>query len=230
MTTRTNDRRQFISRTALAAAALATPSLLHAATHPALPGIAPDDRWLATLRGKHRMIFDMPVPAGGLPIIHVRNFVDTYKTAYDLAAPDVNTVVGLYYLTTALAFTDAMWAKYQLGGVAQVTDSETGKPAVRNVLWKPRDGMQTLPIAGGPVAPPNDASMTALQARGVVFILCNNALNFWANAIATASKQEAAAVREELVAHLVPGVEIVPAMVIAIQQAQARGASYMFLP
>jgi hypothetical protein len=36
-------------------------------------------------------------------------------------------------------------------------------------------------------------------------------------------------VRAEFLAHLVPGVVVVPAMVMAVNQAQAKGCSYMHL-
>ena len=223
------DRRAFLGRTALAAAALVAPSALPAAPAPAA-GARPDDRWLDQLRGRRRMVFDMPQPAGGLPAIHVRNYLETYRTAYGLTYPDVNAVVGLYYLTTALAFTDPVWARYRLGAAAQVVDADTGQPAERNVLWKPRPGRDVLPIAGGPVPVPADCAITELQRRGTRVLLCNNALAHWAATIAGATGQTPAAVRAELLAHLIPDVVVVPAMVIAYQQAQARGASYMFLP
>ena len=225
-----SDRRSFLrhvaASTAAAGLATAVPSALLAA-----PAVAPDDeKWLGRLVGKHRQIFDMPQPAGGLPMIHVRNFLNTYRDAYGLRHPDVSAAVGLYYMTVPLAFTDAVWAKYQLGAASSVVDADTKAPAVRNPLWKPRDGATALPMAGGPLLPPNDTAITELQARGTQFILCNNALGFWAANIAKATKQAPDAVRAELVAHLIPGVTIVPAMVIAFNRAQEAGVTYMFLP
>jgi hypothetical protein len=160
---------------------------------------------------------------------HVRNYLDTYARVYGLAHPEVTAAVGLYYLSTPLAFGDAMWEKYPLGAAAGIVDAETDKPATRNPLWKPRAGRDTLPIAGGPLLPPNDTAIVELQRRGAVFLLCNNALNAWAASIGAATKQPPATVRAELLTQLIPDVVVVPAMVIALQQAQARGASYMYL-
>jgi hypothetical protein len=229
----TASRRTFLGRVAVAAAgAAATPSALLAGTTAAAPRatVATDDKWLDGLKGKHRQIFDMPLPAGGLPMIHVRNFLDTYASAYGVKYPDVNAVAGLYNMTVPLALGDALWAKYKLGEAAKVTDSATNAPAVRNVFLMPREGMTTLPVGGGPVPLPNDTAMTELQKRGTLYIVCNNALNFWASTIASASGQTTEAVRAELDANLVPGVVVVPAMVIAFNQAQERGLTYMFLP
>ena len=172
----------------------------------------------------------MPHPAGGLPMIHVRNYLNTYRDAYGLSHPDVNAAVGLYYMTVPLALTDPMWDKYGLGAAAQVMDAQTKAPAVRNVYWKPRPGADVLPVAGGPVPLPNDTAMTELQRRGTVFLVCNNALNFWAGTLAAATGEQPELVRAELDAHLVPGVVVVPAMVIAFNRAQEHGLSYMYLP
>ena len=71
-----------------------------------------------------------------------------------------------------------------------------------------------------------NASIEALQKRGVVFLVCNNALNFWIGQIASARGAERAAVDAELRANLLPGVVVVPAMVIAIEKAQQAGVAY----
>jgi hypothetical protein len=225
------DRRAFLGRSALAAAALAAPAALRAAVTAPVAAPAPSrDAWLDRLRGRHRMVFDMPRPTAGVPMYHVRNYLDSYRAAYGLSHPDVDAVVGLYAMTVPLALTDAAWQKYGLGAATGVVDAETGKPAERNVFWKPRPGAETLPIGGGPLPIPNDTAVTELQQRGALYIVCNNALNFWAGALAGPAGAKPAAVREELDAHLVPGVVVVPAMVIAFERAQARGVSYMFLP
>lgn len=223
-------RRGFLGRVAAAAAGAAAagilPRRLTAEVSAASP---PDDAWLKNLKGKHRQFFDMPQPAGGLPMIHVRNYMNTYESAYGLKHPDVSAVAGLYFMTVPLGFTDAMWEKYQLGKAANVTDSSTNAPAVRNVFWSARAGQSTLDVAGA-VPLPLDASMESLQKRGVTYILCNNAFNFWMGNIARATNQEPAAVRKEFEANMLPNITVVPAMVVAINQAQAAGVTYMFLP
>jgi hypothetical protein len=224
------NRRAFIERASVAAAGLVAAPAVMLAAPTAAPGAAPDDSWLRNLKGKHRQIFDMPQPAGGLPMLHVRNFLDSYRSAYGLSYPEVNAVAGLYFMTVPLAFTDPMWEKYKLGAAANVMDADTKAPAVRNVFWQPRGDAPTLPIGDGPVPVPRDTAITELQKRGATYILCNNALNFWMGKIASGSGQTPEAVRKEFEQHLIPGVVIVPAMVIAFNQAQERGLTYMFLP
>lgn len=76
---------------------------------------------------------------------------------------------------------------------------------------------------------PASSTIAALQTRGARFILCNNAFNFWVGRLAAGGAGSAADIRAELEKNMIPGVTIVPAMVIAMNQAQQAGATYMYL-
>jgi hypothetical protein len=58
------------------------------------------------------------------------------------------------------------------------------------------------------------------------FLLCANALGGWCLELEARGKGQAADIEKDLRANLIPGVTIVPAMVIAIEQAQAVGIRY----
>jgi len=66
----------------------------------------------------------------------------------------------------------------------------------------------------------------SLQKMGTTFVLCNNALGIWCLELEARSKGKAAEIDKELRANLLPGVTIVPAMVIAIDKAQEAGIKY----
>src|SRR5262249_46643336 len=66
----------------------------------------------------------------------------------------------------------------------------------------------------------------SLQKMGTKFILCNNALGLWVLELEARGKGKAADIDKELRANVLPGVTIVPAMVIAIDQAQEAGSKY----
>jgi intracellular sulfur oxidation DsrE/DsrF family protein len=70
------------------------------------------------------------------------------------------------------------------------------------------------------------ASIEALQKRGATFIICNNALQIFSGMLASKRGLDAKVVYEDLKANILPGVELVPAMVIAIEQAARAGLSY----
>ncbi|MEX0908629.1 MAG: hypothetical protein WDZ58_02595, partial [Gemmatimonadaceae bacterium] len=108
-----------------------------------------------------------------------------------------------------------------------VNDRVTKTAATRNVFAAAPEG--EFLGAEARIDIPGDSSMAALQALGTRFIVCNNAINFWVGRIAAAVNKPAAEIRSELEANMLPRVTIVPAMVIAMNQAQAEGASYMYL-
>src|SRR5215831_7676077 len=95
----------------------------------------PDD-WIKEVRGSHRCLFDFPQHKNGFPLLHILNYLNTYKEAYK-AGPSTVGAVGTFYALGAqasipLAFNDAMWAKYGLGAYLGLKDS-AGKAYTRNV-------------------------------------------------------------------------------------------------
>lgn len=219
--TTSTPRRGFLGRLAAVAAAAgvsAVPRAMFAEPSVATP-VADD--WLDKLKGKHRQFFDFPAHADGSPLVHILNYYNTLNTAYNVKDSDINAV-GTFYgvpnATTLFAFNDAMWAKYKMGEALKFNDHKTKAPATRNVWRTDPD------IMGLMQAPP--ASIEALQKRGALFLLCNNALNIWASILAAANKAETPAVLADLKANMLPGVVLVPGMVVAIQQAQDKGIAY----
>lgn len=210
---------------ALAAFAAATvaarPALLEARAATPAPSTralpTPSDRWLGKVTGKRRQLFDAPTPGDGIPLVHIFNYYETLNRVYRVKDADIDGVGTFYGATTFYGVNDAMWAKYRLGEILQANDPATGKPAVANP-WR------AAPVILGMTLP--QASIESLQRRGATFILCNNALTIFAGIVARARGLDADAVYADLAANILPGVELVPAMVVAIEQAQAAGISY----
>ena len=220
----TTPRRTFIGRlaAALAAGLLAdAPARLRAQRAAGASAADPDvdDRWLDRLTGTHRQLFDMAHPAGGVPLRQMRNFLNTYRDDYRAPERDVNVVGTLYHDTLPLGLDDAMWAKYRLGEAIAVTDPSTKLATTRNLFARPQAADTTAGL-------PTDAGVVELQRRGALFIMCNNALNNWVGRLASAGGGAPADIRADLLAHMLPGVVLVPAMVVAINKAQARGVTY----
>lgn len=223
-------RREFLGRLAAGAVALGLTGSVptaFAAERRLRGDVTPSDKWLSAVTGKHRQFFDMPNHENGMGLIHVRNYVNTMRDTYKLTHPDVTAVVGLYGATTMLAFNDAMWAKYGLGTPLKVMDGSNA-PATVNVFAKAPAGAAALSVTGAPIPIPADASISALQQRGAVFVLCNNAFNVWMGLLGGGG-DKTAALRKEFEANMLPGVNLVPAMVVAINQAQMHGCTYMYL-
>jgi intracellular sulfur oxidation DsrE/DsrF family protein len=219
-TARTMVRRTAIATSFALVAASAVVTLYTGALHakPATAStIEPSNRWLEGLKGKHRQLFDSPAPAGGIPLVHVMNYYDTYNKAFNVKDADIDAVLTFYGSTTFHGLSDAAWAKYRLGEFLEINDAATGQPATSNP-WR------AAPVILGMTLPP--ASIEALQKRGATFIICNNALQIFSGMLAAKRGLDAKVVYEDLKANILPGVELVPAMVIAIEQAARAGLSY----
>jgi intracellular sulfur oxidation DsrE/DsrF family protein len=181
---------------------------------------APDESWLRGLTGKHRQFFDVGAIQGGAPLRRIHNFLATYASAYGVKESDVNAVFGAHGGGLGFVLGDGAWSKYELGATYGVNDPATGKPSVRNLFVE-----MTTKI--GVVMP--EASISRLQARGVRFLACNNTLTGLSETLAARFQSDAAAVRQDLVAAVLPGVTIVPAMAIAGNRAQESGLTYASL-
>ena len=98
------------------------------------------------MKGTHRCLFDFPQHKNGAPLLHILNYLNTYKEAYK-AAPGTVGAVGTFYsignqASISLAFNDAMWAKYGLGDYTGMKDA-SGKGYTRNVCIVRRKTMGT---------------------------------------------------------------------------------------
>jgi len=180
------------------------------------------DKWLAGLNGKHRCLFDMPTPADGIGLLHIRNWMNTWRDAYGMKDGELSAVGTFYGKSIPLGFTDDMWVKYPFGAALEINDPATKAPLKRNMFAHPKTGDT---IAFGML----DSAIEPLQARGVTFILCNNALNFWVGKLVEGGAGKAEVIRADLLAHMLPKVVVVPAMVVAIDKAQEKGLSYKYL-
>jgi intracellular sulfur oxidation DsrE/DsrF family protein len=194
------------------------------------------DDWIKEVKGSHRCLFDFPQHKNGMPQLHILNYLNTYAAAYKTAAGQVGAV-GTFYgvggqASIPLAFNDAIWAKYGLGAYTGLKDAD-GKPYTRNVFNRPtqKDLHLVMNAIDSPMIPALADAIPALgieslQKMGAKFILCANALGIWCLELEARGKGKAQDIDKDLHANLLPGVTIVPAMVIAIEKAQEAGIRY----
>ena len=231
--TATTHRRGFLARLVGAAAALGVTGGGELAQ--AQPAAGHDD-WIKGVKGTHRCLFDFPQHKNAFPLLHILNYINTYHEAFK-AAPGTVGAVGTFYglggqSSIPLAFNDAAWQKYGLSEYTGLKDA-SGKPYARNPLYRPtKDELHLLMQAiGTPTIPALADAMPALgieslQKMGTKFIICNNAYQGWCLELEARGKGKMADIDKDLKASLLPGVSFVPAMVIAIEQAQAAGIKY----
>jgi hypothetical protein len=226
-------RRGFLGRIFGAATAAVTVPLVGA--RDAVAQESSED-WIKDVKGTHRCLFDFPQMKNGMPLLHILNYLNTYREAYKSTPGSVGAVGTFYSIgpqaSIPFAFNDAMWKKYELGAYAGVNDA-AGKPYTRNPFWMPtKDELHLLMAAAQtPTIPALAEAMPALgiqslQQMGTKFLLCNNAFGGWCLELEARGKGKMADLSTELKANLLPGITPVPAMVIAIEQAQAAGIRY----
>ena len=209
------DRRSFIT----AMAALGAGASLATAAEPTQQAPA-SDAWLDKLQGQHKQLFDAPDPEGGTLLRHARGYLDVWRDAYGVPERDINLVVTLYGGTMPLGLQDDRWAKYKFGEALNINDPTTNAPLARNWFARPK--------AGDPVADGSpDSSIDALLKRGVVFLLCNNAVQRWSGRLAKQGLGTATDIYADLTSHVWPGVTIVPNVLIAMTKANERGFAYL---
>ena len=209
-------RRGFLGRIALGAAALGLSGSLPAglageAPKPRSAGVDPQlDAWFGKIKGKHRQVFDAPEANGGVAAIWPRVYMLTMNATYP-NEPDTAVVI-LRHAAIPLAMQDSLWAKYKFGEMFNIKTGDT--PATSN----PFAVITGLPIPG--------LGISELLKSGVLVGVCNAALTVYSGAAAKATNGDAAAIKSEWVAGLLPGVQVVPSGVMAVGRAQELGCTY----
>jgi len=234
MLSTSKSRRGFLTTIAATAAAVGLPFPRLAAAAEGEGGGSTD--WISGVKGAHRCFFDFNQNKAGVPLLHMVNYLNTYKEAYATQPGEVGAVGSFYGIgpgsSIIMAFNDAIWAKYELGEYAGLKDAN-GKPYTRNVFNGLTADDRHL-LFGAMKTPdiPQFAGMTpalsipSLQQMGATFLICNNALGAWELELSARGKGTPEAIDKDLRANLLPGVTVVPAMVIAIEQAQQAGMAY----
>jgi hypothetical protein len=215
-------RRGFLGRVAGGAAALGISSLvptlaLAAESEGGSADPEPLDEWLGKLKGKHRQVYDTPEVNSGFALAWSRIFYLT-NTETGVADSDMSVMVVLRHGAIPLAFVDAAWAKYKLGEFFKITDPKTKAPAVRNPFYKTQAG--ELPLPGMDIG--------ELLPSGTLFGACNMAIKFYSGALAKATGGNADDIAKDWRASVIPGMQIVPSGVWAVNRAQEHGCSYCF--
>ncbi len=234
--TQQTDRRSFFGKLFGAAAAASLPVAGVAAAEQAAATSSGADAWIAQVKGTHRTLFDFPQHKFFMPQMHILNYLHTYQEAYKSAPGSVGAVGTFYGIgnqsSIPLAFNDTVWSKYGLGEYLGLKDA-SGKFYTYNLFNKPtKDELRLIvqALQTPNLAPFADVmplmGIESLQKMGTKFLLCNNALEGWAIELDARGKGKMPEILAELKANTLPGVTLVPAMVIAIEKAQAAGIKY----
>ena len=215
-------RRGFIARVLAGSAALvavgSTARALDAVSvlDPSMGTTSPD--WMDELTAPHRTVFDVAAHKNGKPLAQARNYLNAWRDAFTVPEKDINLVIGVHGEGIPFVLNDAFWTRFKIGEQYEVTDGSTKKAATGNSFT------MAHAASAGLVSP--EQSVEALQKRGVRFLICNNTINGATAKLSAAGFGTADEIKPAIIAGLLPGVMIVPAMVVALTQLQERGVKY----
>lgn len=157
-----------------------------------------------------------------LPFAWPRVFLMTnQKTGVE--EKDCTAVVILRHDAIPYAMEDSLWKKYNFGEVFKADDPATKAVADRNPFWKPKPGDFKIPGVGEVAIGINE-----LQESGVLFDVCDVAVTVYTAVVAEKMSLKADEVKKEWIAGVLPGIQVVPSGVWAINRAQEHGCSYCF--
>lgn len=219
-------RRGFLERLGAAALALAaTPAMAAAAgRHPGSQ--AGPDAWIGGLTGTHKQFFDIPFHNNGVPLLLAYNFHNTYARAYGTKPGEVNAVISCYGApglpaSIPMGWNDGIWDRYRVSELIGLKDTSGGH-LTRNVFYDPKAGDPVLMNGAA-----THASLKNVMAMGSTVLMCNNSLVGWCRYMEGQGRGKAAEIEADIRANLIPGIILVPAMVIAINKGQAAGLTYI---
>jgi intracellular sulfur oxidation DsrE/DsrF family protein len=176
-------------------------------------------RWLDTIPGTYKQLYDMPEVNGGMGLVWSFAFFMTGAPAYGIPQSDLGVVLVLRHNALPLALNDSAWAKYNLGEMFKINDPDTGAPAVRNAFYRSPNALQ-VPIP--------DAVLEKLIARGVKVAVCGLAITVYSGMAAQKMGLKHEDVKKEWTDAVLPAIQIVPSGVVACNGAASRGCAYVF--
>ncbi len=225
----TTHRRGFIGSIAAGAAAIGIATIgspMQLAAEKTSPFNYADDAdaWFSKLKGKHRLVIDVPHPNENemMPFAWSRVFLLT-NMATGTAEKDNNVVVIFRHEGLPFAFQDHLWEKYKFGEMFKINDPATKAPATRNPFAAPKADDFKVPGIG-----PVEIGINQLQQSGVMFCACDVAMTVYSAVVAQGMNGDPAEIKKEWLAGLVPGVQPVPSGIWAVGRAQEHGCAYVF--
>lgn len=173
--------------------------------------------------GTAKQVYDIRPIGEGKFLNNIKNSLNGFHYGFSIPVSEIKIAVAMHGPSNMLNFDDSMWEKYRLGEWLKVNDPKTGKPATRNIYLNKSAGASTDPNDKTSIF--QDTSIQALQSRGVQFLSCHTATEEQAHGLVTdlSLKVPAEEVVNDLQAHALAGVLIVPAMVAAVSLLQSQG-------
>jgi intracellular sulfur oxidation DsrE/DsrF family protein len=218
------DRRNFFSTMALGVGATAFPNFLNNFDNMKEVKGTSDinveelSQWLKKIKGEHRVVYDGSEPHNTLPIVWNWAFLES-NNSVGVEDSNMTAMTVLRHSGIVFAFNSSIWEKFQLGELVAFNDNKTGKPSLRNTVYEPQEGDMPLPPIQG---------IKDLQERGSLFCVCDLATKVYGSAVAAKLNLDPDEVYNEMIAGILPGIQLVPSGVWALGRAQNENCAYIF--
>jgi len=179
-------------------------------------------------RARVKQVFDETQIGGGRFLNNIKNSMNGLQFSFNIPADQIKIVSAMHGPANMLSFDDYVWKKYRVGEWLKVDDPKTGQPAVRNPFLVRKSAPDAQRDAQDPSDENSffqDASIQALQDRKVQFLCCHTATEEQARALIKLQglAQQPEEIVKEMLAHTIPGILVVAAMVSAIALLQSEG-------
>jgi len=175
-----------------------------------------------------KQLYDVAKIAEGGFLNNIKNSLNGLHFGFGIPVEQIKIVAALHGPANMLNYDDFIWNKYQIGAWLKVADPSTGQPAVKNFFYPSKAGTGLHYSSENPDRPESlyqDTSIQALQHRGVKLLACHTATEEQARALIAHNSltQQPEEIVKEMLAHTVPEVLVVAAMVAAIALLQTAG-------
>jgi hypothetical protein len=227
------NRRSFVSTAATSAAAFAT--LASPGREIRAQLVYDKSEWklnefnqLAKNPARVKQVYDIiPIANGGF-LNNIKNSLNGLHFGFGIPQEQIKIVAALHGPANMLNYDDFIWSKYRIGAWLNVTDPSTGRPAEKNIFYPSKAGPSLGYSSENPDSLDSlyqDTSIQALQHRGVQLLACHTATEEQARALIAHNEltQEPEKIVKEMLAHTLPEVLVVAAMVAAIALLQTDG-------
>jgi hypothetical protein len=223
------ERRKFVSRLALAFAALSLRSPAGAQL------VEQRSQWkfgefenLLHHPARIKQMFEETKMEGGGFLNNIKNSLNGLHFGFGVPVEEIKIVAALHGPPNLLNYDDYVWNKYKIGEWLKIDDPATGKPATRNLFYPSKAGKDLRYTSTDPNSSDSmyqDTSIQGLQARGVQFLSCHTATEEQARKLAKEQHltQPPEEIVRDMIAHLLPHVLQVAAMGAAVALLQSEG-------
>ena len=175
-----------------------------------------------------KQVWDIVQIGDGKFLSNIKNALNGLHFGYGVPTEQIKIAAALHGPANMLNYDDYVWSKYQIGEWLKVIDPTTNKPALRNIFYGSKNGVQKKSVSKDPNDQDSlfqDTSIEALQARGVQFMSCHTATEEQARVLVKRNKlsQSPEEIVKDMLAHTQPSVLVNASMVSAIALMQAEG-------